>query len=60
MKDIHEESMDFQRKVRDVYLMLSRTDSLLEVVDCSKNGEMLPPERIFEKILNLLNKKNLI
>jgi dTMP kinase len=60
MKDIHEESMEFQRKVRDIYLKVSKNDELLEVVDCSTNGEMLPPNRIFEMILNLLNKKNLI
>jgi dTMP kinase len=61
MKDIHEESMDFQKQVRDVYLRVARTDNLLEVVDCSsKDGNMLPPGEIFKLILNLLYKKKLI
>lgn len=61
MKDIHEESMDFQRKVRDMYLRVAAADDLLDVVDCSNNqGAMLAPEEIFELILNLLLKKKLI
>ena len=59
--DIHEESLDFQRKVRDIYLRVSMSDERLAVVDCSnEKGEMLSPEEIFLLIKNLLINRNLI
>ncbi len=49
--DVHESSLDLQRRVREVYLEAAREDPALKVVDCSDaNGEMLPPKEIFEKI----------
>ena len=33
-KDIHEESLNFQKKVRDIYIKVSSSDPRLEVVDC--------------------------
>lgn len=60
-KDIHEESMDFQKNVRDIYLKVGVTDNLLEVVDCSNGkGSILSPDEIFAKIIALLSVKNLI
>ena len=60
-RDIHEESLDFQRKVRDIYLRVARADERLAVVDCSnEKGEMLSPEDIFLLIKNLLLTRNLI
>lgn len=54
-RDIHEESMDFQKKVRDIYMTVSRSDNRLEVVNCSGVGEtMLPPEEIFMLITGIL------
>ena len=48
-RDIHEESMVFQKKVRDIYLRVAQNDNSLAVVDCSNsNGEMLPPAEIFQ------------
>lgn len=59
--DIHEESLDFQRKVRDIYLRVAKMDNRLTVVDCSnEKGDMLPPERIFNRITELLSSRNLI
>lgn len=59
--DIHESSLSFQERVRDVYLETSKNDSLLEILDCgSEKGEMLKPDLIFEKILNLLKTKGII
>jgi dTMP kinase len=56
-RDIHEESMDFQKKVRDLYLTVSRSDNRLEVVNCSGAGEtMLPPEEIFKLITGILKR----
>ncbi len=49
-KDIHEQSMDLQRAVRQVYLDAAECDENMYVVDCSEAGEMASPERIFEKI----------
>jgi dTMP kinase len=59
--DIHEGSLTFQQKVREVYLRVASTDDRLAVIDCSRNdGEMLPPEEIFNKILFIMKSKSLI
>ena len=59
--DIHESSLDFQKKVREVYLSVSGTDSRLAVVQCSNaDGTMMTPGGIFEKIIELMRKRNLI
>jgi dTMP kinase len=50
-KDIHEQSMDLQRAVRQVYLDAAEYDENLHVVDCStENNEMASPEEIFRRI----------
>lgn len=50
-RDIHEESMALQEKVRRVYLELAAEDPLLEVVDCSgPEGKMATPDTIFSRI----------
>lgn len=60
-KDIHEESMDFQKNVRNIYIKVAGNDNLLEVVDCSNGaGSILFPEAIFSRIIKLLSKRNLI
>lgn len=49
--DIHEKSLDLQRRVREVYLEAASADSELQVVDCSTaEGEMASPEVIFERV----------
>lgn len=59
-RDIHEESLSFQKKVREIYLKVALSDDRLVVVDCSdKNGKMLPPEKIFDLITDLITGKNL-
>lgn len=53
--DIHEQDLDFQQRVRQVYLDLSLSDPTLRVIDCSDSrGEMLAPEEIFTAIERLL------
>ena len=53
--DIHEQDLDFQRKVREVYLELSSSDQNVHILDCSDDqGEMLAPENIFAKLRTLL------
>jgi dTMP kinase len=59
--DIHESSITFQQKVREVYLNVASTDDRLAVINCSgANEEMLPPEEIFNKILFIMKNKSLI
>ncbi len=54
--DIHESSLEFQRRVREIYLEAARRDPSLRVIDCSgSGGAMLPPEAIFEKILTQIS-----
>lgn len=51
-RDIHESSMDFQAKVRGVYLDQC-DEGLLQRLDCSaSDGSMLPAADIFNKIKN--------
>ena len=51
-KDIHEASLDLQRRVREVYLESATLDDDLKVVDCStEEGGMASPEVIFERIM---------
>ena len=54
-QDIHEQSMDLQRAVRQVYLDAAECDDNMYVVDCSHEGEMASPEAIFEKISRIVN-----
>lgn len=59
--DIHEESLGFQKKVRDVYIRISQTDDRMVVVDCAgKNGKMAPPEVISESILKIINDRKIL
>lgn len=54
-KDIHEASLDLQRRVREVYLETAVASDDLKVVDCSTTeGAMASPEVIFERITALL------
>lgn len=58
-RDIHEESLSLQERVREVYLSeAARDDHSFRVINCSSaSGDMLPPEEIFSKINNVLNLK---
>jgi dTMP kinase len=59
--DIHEESMVFQKNVRDIYLRVSSEDEHLSVIDCSNDlGQMLAPQEIFDLILKVFKDKKLI
>ncbi len=49
--DIHEASLPFQERVREVYLAEAVVDPSLKVVPCADDrGNMLPPDAIFEKL----------
>jgi dTMP kinase len=61
IKDIHEESLLFQKNVREIYLRVSKTDGNLALIDCSNGkGEMLSPSLIFDSILKLLKNRKFI
>ena len=55
-KDIHEASLDLQRRVREVYLESADVGHDLKVVNCSADdGSMATPEQIFERIMEHLS-----
>ena len=57
-QDIHEADIEFQKRVRAMYLRQAEVDKSLQVVDCSdENGEMLPPDAIFAKIKALVDSR---
>jgi dTMP kinase len=57
-KDIHEESLDFQERVRQVYLTLQQQVDDLVMVDCmDRDGAMLSPRSISEKIITHILEK---
>jgi dTMP kinase len=59
--DIHEASLQFQKMVRQVYIDYSRSDPALEILNCSDlEGNILPPQNIFENILRMLQQKQLL
>ncbi len=53
-RDIHEEDLDFQNRVRNVYLSLESEDRFVRI-DCSNGDVMLSPEEIFSKVRKVLN-----
>ena len=60
-RDIHEESLIFQKNVRDIYLRVAQKDDRLALVDCStKNGVMLTPAEIFNLVVKILRVRNFI
>lgn len=53
-EDIHEQSMELQRKVRQVYIDAAECDDNMHVVDCTQAGEMASPEEIFSRIMKVV------
>lgn len=52
-RDIHEENLDFQEQVRQVYLSLQEHVDDLEIIDCTDaDGGMLPADNISKMIIN--------
>ena len=57
-QDIHEADIEFQKRVRAMYLRQAEVDNGLQLVDCSDEaGEMLPPDDIFAKIKALVDSR---
>ena len=60
-KDIHEESLSFQERVREIYRRVSQMDERLCMVNCSdEKGEMLLPDKIFNLIIEILSARDLL
>ncbi len=60
-RDIHEESLIFQKNVRDIYFRVAQNDERLALVDCStSNGSMLSPPEIFSLIVKILKIRKFI
>jgi len=59
--DIHEQSLDFQKRVREIYLSVAASDEKLQVISCRDEDEMMPPpEEIFRMILEKLKSGGII
>lgn len=55
-KDIHEADMEFQKKVRDVYLRQCDADPKFIRIDCAtEDGSMLTPDEIFYKVKKVVD-----
>lgn len=60
-RDIHEESLIFQKNVRDIYFRVAQDDDRLALVDCgTKDGKMLAPSEIFNLIVKILKYRNFV
>jgi len=58
--DIHEENIDFQSRVRDMYLYLARTESNLKMISCGESNKMMQPEKIFDLLINCLKSEKIL
>lgn len=57
-KDIHEADLEFQSRVRDMYLRQAEEDNSLSVIDCSDEfGDMLGADEIFSRIKELIDSR---
>jgi dTMP kinase len=53
-QDIHERDLAFQEQVRAVYLSLTKRFDNIRVVECGdERGNMLPPEKVFDKLISI-------
>ena len=60
-RDIHEESIAFQKKVRDIYLKVAQSDERMEIVDCcDRKGIMLTPDKISDLIIRIIRDRKLL
>lgn len=57
-RDIHEDDLSFQKRVREMYLWQAQTYNDLKIIECADGkGEIHPPSVIFDQIINQLNIK---
>lgn len=59
--DIHESSLDFQKRVRDVYTSVAEEDNNLQVIHCYNSDNVIfTPVEIFQLILDKLKVKKIL
>lgn len=59
--DIHESSLDFQKRVRDVYTSVAEEDNNLQVIRCYNSDNVIfTPVEIFQLILDKLKAKKIL
>lgn len=59
--DIHEESLAFQKKVREIYIRVAELDERLSIISCTgEKDNMLTPKEISDRINRLIEKKGLL
>ena len=60
-EDIHEKDIDFQDRVRNVYLNEVKKDQHLKIINCAdEQGEMSEAKDVFSKMIDLLKSENII
>ena len=60
-KDINEADVEYQKEVLDMYLSLAKKYKHWEVIKCvDGRGDILPVDKIHEKIITTLKKRNII
>ncbi len=60
-RDIHESSLDFQKRVREVYTEVAAEDGSLQVINCyNTDNEILTPDFIFRLIIEKLKDRNIL
>lgn len=60
-EDIHEKDIDFQNRVRNIYLREVKKDQHLKIIDCAnKQGKMSEAKDIFAKIIEQLKTETII
>ncbi|MEE4196028.1 MAG: dTMP kinase [Bacteroidales bacterium] len=60
-EDIHEQNIDFQHRVRNIYREEAQNDSRLKIIKCAdEKGGMADQHVIFKKIIDLLTQQNII
>ncbi|MCI0522164.1 MAG: dTMP kinase [Bacteroidales bacterium] len=59
--DIHESSLDFQHKVREVYIDVAKNDPSLSIISChGTDSSMMSPADIFSLIMSKLKEKMIL
>ncbi|MBN1156222.1 dTMP kinase [Candidatus Woesearchaeota archaeon] len=56
-KDIHERDEEYQKKVAENYIKLSKTSPRWFLIECTKNNQILSKEEIAEKVWNVVEKE---
>jgi dTMP kinase len=60
-RDIHEESLEFQKNVRNIYLKVAQTCDRMVVVNCGdNNGIILTPDKISNLIIRIITDRKLL